>query len=166
MRSENPGIYETLRTKVNVPIAVGEQFGDRWDINELVEDHLIDFSRVTLPNTGGITEFMKIAAICETHYVGLIPHFTGPISTAAIVHTLGASSGFVLTEILGNSATKTDYLNDDYLNFKNGKLYPTERPGLGVEFNPANVELINEITKGSDYNHPGFRRADGSFTNW
>ncbi|MEQ9374331.1 MAG: mandelate racemase/muconate lactonizing enzyme family protein [Imperialibacter sp.] len=166
VRSENPGIYETLRTKVNVPIAVGEQFGDRWDINELVEDHLIDFSRVTLPNTGGITEFMKIAAICETHYVGLIPHFTGPISTAAIVHTLGASSGFVLTEILGNSATKTDYLNDDYLNFKNGKLYPTQRPGLGVEFNPKNVELINEITKGSDYNHPGFRRADGSFTNW
>jgi len=166
IRSENPGIYRTLRNKVNVPIAVGEQFGDRWDINELVEEHLIDFSRVTLPNTGGITEFMKIAAICETHYVGLIPHFTGPIATAALVHTLGASSGFVIAEILGNSETKTHYLNDDYLIFKNGKLYPSDRPGLGVEFNPKNVELINEISKGSDYNHPGFKRSDGSFTNW
>lgn len=166
IRSENQTIYETLRPKVNVPIAVGEHFGDRWDVNELIEKHLIDFSRVTLPNTGGITELMKIATICETHYVGMVPHFTGPVSTAALVHVLAASSGFVLAEILGNSETKTDYLNDDYVVFKNGKLYPNNRPGLGVEFDPANVELINEISKGSDYNHPGFRRADGSFTNW
>jgi L-alanine-DL-glutamate epimerase-like enolase superfamily enzyme len=108
----------------------------------------------------------KIAAICETHYVGMIPHFTGPISTAALVHVLGSSSGFVMAEILGNSETKTDYLNDDYLGFKNGKLFPNNRPGLGVEFNPKNVELINEITKGSDYDHPMFRRSDGSYTNW
>ncbi len=166
VRSENPGIYRTLRNKVNVPIAVGEQFGDRWDINELIENHLIDFSRVTLPNTGGITEFMKIAAICETHYVGMVPHFTGPISTAALVHVLAASSGVVMAEILGDSETKTDYLNDDYVLFKEGKLYPNPKPGLGVEFNPENVELINEISKGSDYDHPGFRRSDGSFTNW
>ena len=166
IRSENPGVYRTLRNKVNVPIAVGEQFGDRWDINEMIEEHLIDHSRVTLPNVGGITELKKIAAICETHYVGMIPHFTGPVSTAALVHVLGSSSGFVMAEILGNSETKTDYLNDDYLGFKNGKLYPNNRPGLGVEFNPKNVELINEITKGSDYDHPMFRRSDGSYTNW
>jgi galactonate dehydratase len=65
VRSENPGVYKTLRQQVKVPIAVGEQFGDRWDINELVEQHLIDYSRVTLPNCGGITEFIKIAALCE-----------------------------------------------------------------------------------------------------
>ena len=166
IRSENPGVYRTLRNKVNVPIAVGEQFGDRWDINEMIEEHMIDHSRVTLPNVGGITELKKIAAICETHYVGMIPHFTGPISTAALVHVLASSSGFVMAEILGNSETKTDYLNDDYLTFKNGKLYPNERPGLGVEFNPRNVDLVNVITERSDYDHPMFRRSDGSYTNW
>ncbi len=166
IRSENPGIYKTLRAKVNVPIAVGEHFGDRWDINEMIENHWIDHARVTLPNVGGITELKKIAAICETHFVGMIPHFTGPISTAALVHVLGSSSGFVMAEILGNSETKTDYLNDDYLIFRNGKLYPNDRPGLGVEFVPTNVELINVIDKGSDYDHPMFRRSDGSYTNW
>jgi L-alanine-DL-glutamate epimerase-like enolase superfamily enzyme len=67
IRSENPAVYRTLRPKVKVPIAVGEQFGDRWDIHELVERQLIDYSRVSIPNSGGITEFMKIAALCETH---------------------------------------------------------------------------------------------------
>ena len=45
--------------------------------------------RATLPNVGGITEMMKIAAICETHFVGIVPHFTGPISTAALVQLPG-----------------------------------------------------------------------------
>ena len=43
-----------------------------------------------LPNVGGITEYMKICAIAETHYVGMIPHFTGPIAETALVHCLTA----------------------------------------------------------------------------
>ncbi len=67
-----------LRRKVNVPLAAGEEWGNRWDFNKLVENHDIDYVRATLPNVGGITEMMKIAAICETHFVGIVPHFTGP----------------------------------------------------------------------------------------
>ena len=73
VRTENPGIYRTLRGQVKVPIATGEEYGNRWDINELVEQHLIDYARVTVPNVGGITEYCKIANLCETHFVGLIP---------------------------------------------------------------------------------------------
>lgn len=166
IRSENPGVYRALRDRINVPIAVGEHFGDRWDINELIEENLIDHSRVTLPNVGGITEMKKIAALCETHYVGMIPHFTGPISTAALVHVLASSSGFVMTELTKDGPAEISYLNDDYLSFKNGKLYPNERPGLGIEFKPEKIELVNVITKGSDYDHPVFERGDGSITNW
>ena len=32
LRSENPGALAALRGQVRVPIAVGEQFGDRWDM--------------------------------------------------------------------------------------------------------------------------------------
>ena len=63
-----------------------------------MENHDIDFVRATLPNVGGITEMMKIAAICETHFVGIVPHFTGPIATAALVNSLGTFSGPVLME--------------------------------------------------------------------
>ena len=78
-----------LRTMVRVPIAAGEEWGNRWDFNKLVENHDIDYVRATLPNVGGITEMMKIAAICETHFVGIVPHFTGPIATAALVNSPG-----------------------------------------------------------------------------
>ena len=90
---ESGSVPNAKRPMVKVPLAVGEHYGDRWDANMLIENQLFDYSRVTLPNSGGITEFMKLAAICETHYVGLIPHFTGPIAEAALVHCLAASSG-------------------------------------------------------------------------
>lgn len=164
VRSENPEVYRTLRHQVKVPIAVGEQFGDRWDINTLIEDHLIDYSRVTIPNVGGITEFQKLAAICETHYVGLVPHFTGPVSTAALVHACSTFSGPVLMEILGAAPREEPHL-PQCLDFRAGKLWPNRRPGLGVEFDPARAELTLEVTERSAP-IPLYRRPDGSITNW
>lgn len=164
VRSENPGIYRTLRGLVKVPIAAGEQFGDRWDMNELVEQHLIDYLRATVPNVGGITEFVKIASLCETHYVGLIPHFTGPIAEAALVHLCGAYSGPALMEMLGKGTQAWPHLIRGY-DFRNGKLYPNSKPGLGVEVDTKQLQLIAEINE-----HyapiPMIHRPDGSYTNW
>ena len=164
VRSENPGVYKQVRSMVKVPIAVGEQFGDRWDVNELLEQRLIDYNRMTLPNTGGITEFMKIAALSETHYVGLTPHFTGPISTAALVHCCGVFPGPVLMEMLGKGPNNEPHL-PVLMDFKNGKLYPNDRPGLGVELDTKPLTLAGEVTK---LNRPSplYRRSDGSLTNW
>ncbi|MGE5646758.1 MAG: mandelate racemase/muconate lactonizing enzyme family protein [Acidobacteriota bacterium] len=164
VRSENPAVYRTLRPQVKIPIAAGEQFGARWDVNELVEQHLIDYARVTLPNVGGITEFMKIAALCETHYVGLIPHFTGPVAEAALVHACSVFSGPVLMEILGAGPRELPHLPRHY-DFRNGKLWPNRRPGLGVEFDPKRLTMIAEITEHAAP-VPLFHRPDGSFTNW
>jgi galactonate dehydratase len=162
LRSENKAIYRDLRARTKVPIAVGEQFGDRWDINELVEERLIDYSRITLPNAGGITEFMKIATLCETHNVGLIPHGTGPISVAALTHTLGSFSGPVLMEC--SNLPKPAYLPQG-ADFHNGKLWPRDAPGLGVEFDPEGLDVLAEITERSAP-IPIYHRPDGSITNW
>jgi len=164
VRSENKDVYRELRRMVRVPLAVGEHYGDKWDSNWMVENRLYDYSRVTLPNSGGMTDFMKLAAICETHHVGLIPHFTGPIATAALVHCLSAASGPVLMEMLGRGEWKHPHL--PYIaDFRAGRLYPNERPGLGVEFDPRAAELVAEITE--QYRPtPLYNRPDGSITNW
>ncbi len=164
VRSENPGALATLRSQVRIPLAAGEQFGDRWDSNELIEQRLIDYLRVTLPNVGGITELMKIAALCETHYIGMVPHFTGPIALAALVHTLCALPTPVMMEVTGAGPQQPAHLSRG-CTFRNGKLWPEPHPGLGVVFDPSGAELIAEITEHSTP-IPLFRRPDGSFTNW
>ena len=164
IRSESVKSYETIRERTRVPIAVGEQFGYKWDINTLIEGQLIDYARVTLPNVGGISEFMKIVALAETHYIGMIPHFTGPISEAALVNCLTATSVTALMEMLGDGSRAYPYLPQAY-DFKDGKLWPNERPGLGVTVDTARLTplgVYSTYRAGMLLNH----RPDGSFTNW
>jgi L-alanine-DL-glutamate epimerase-like enolase superfamily enzyme len=153
-----------LRTHAQVPIAAGEEWGNRWDFNKLVENHDIDYVRATLPNVGGITEMLKIAAICETHFVGIIPHFTGPIATAALVNCLGTFSGPLLMEYTfqGKSVPHVPV----FVDFKSGKLYPNSRPGLGVEIDKKQLTQIGEITQPVTNRAQTYFRPDGSITNW
>jgi L-alanine-DL-glutamate epimerase-like enolase superfamily enzyme len=153
-----------LRRQVKVPIAAGEEWGNRWDFNKLVENHDLDYIRATLPNVGGITEMMKIAAICETHFVGIIPHFTGPIATAALVNCLGTFSGPVLMEynFQGRELPHVPVC----LDFKAGKLYANDRPGLGVEVDLKRLRQIAEITQPVTARAQTYFRPDGSITNW
>ncbi|MCC6342338.1 MAG: mandelate racemase/muconate lactonizing enzyme family protein [Bryobacterales bacterium] len=151
-----------LRQLTSVPLAHGEEWGQRWDFNKLVENHDVDYIRATIPNVGGITEMMKIAALCETHAVGIVPHFTGPVSTAALVNSMSTFTGPVLMEY-NYGGRPIDYL-PQFLDFRNGKLYPNERPGLGVTADMSKLTLIGEVTQ------PGRRnvyfRPDGSLTHW
>ena len=151
-----------LRQLTTCPLAAGEEWGQRWDFNRLVENHDIDYIRATLPNVGGITEMMKVAAVCETHAVGIVPHFTGPIATAALANCLAPYPGPVLFEY-NYGERPIDYL-PECLDFKQGKLYTNDRPGLGVTVEMKLLKQVGEVTapiKRQIYNRP-----DGSLTHW
>jgi L-alanine-DL-glutamate epimerase-like enolase superfamily enzyme len=107
---------------------------------------------------------MKIAAICETHFVGIVPHFTGPIATAALVNCLGTFSGPLTMEY--NFHGRTFPYLPQCLDFKEGKLYPNERPGLGVEVDMKPLQLVTEITQPVTARAQTYFRPDGSITNW
>jgi L-alanine-DL-glutamate epimerase-like enolase superfamily enzyme len=152
-----------LRTMTIVPLAAGEEWGQRWDFNKLVENHDIDYNRCTLPNVGGITEYLKIMSMCETHVVGMVPHFTGPISTAALVNCLATYSGQVLFEY-NYGDRPIDYL-PEFVDFRKGKLYPNMRPGLGVTLDTKPLKMVNEITQAVRSTRI-YRRPDKSLTHW
>ncbi|MBM3734920.1 MAG: mandelate racemase/muconate lactonizing enzyme family protein [Acidobacteria bacterium] len=151
-----------LRQMTTVPLTHGEEWGQRYDFNKLVENHDIDYIRATLPNVGGITEMMKIAAICETHAVGIVPHFTGPIATAALVNCLSTFPGPVIMEY-NYGGRPIEHL-PECLDFKNGKALRNDRPGLGVTADFKRMTMIGEVSQ------PGrkyvFIRPDGSLTHW
>lgn len=162
VRDEHAHMYiPKLRMMTTVPLCHGEEWGQRYDFYKLVESGDIDYIRATLPNVGGITEMVKIMSLCETHAVGIIPHFTGPVSTAALAGVLSTFSGPVMVE--GAHRAAPSYLPECH-DFKNGKLWPNDRPGLGVKLDLAGVKQIGEVTQ------PGlsrvYRRPDGSLTHW
>jgi galactonate dehydratase len=151
-----------LRLLTTVPLAPGEEWGIRAEFSPLVEQRDIDFARASLPNVGGITEMLKIMAICDTHKVGIVPHFTGPIATAAHMHTMMAFPGQVLMEY--NLGDRPVPYMPEFLECRNGKVWPNDRPGLGVSVDEKQLTFIEAMTEGV----PGVthRRPDGSLTHW
>jgi galactonate dehydratase len=151
-----------LRLMTSVPLAPGEEWGTRADFSPLVEQRDIDFARASLPNVGGITEMLKIMSLCDLHKVGIVPHFTGPIATVGHMQTLMAFPGQVLMEF-NQHDRPVPYL-PDFLEFRNGKVWPNERPGLGVTIDEKQLTFIEEMTQASP--GPTYLRPDGSPTHW
>jgi L-alanine-DL-glutamate epimerase-like enolase superfamily enzyme len=151
-----------LRLLTTVPLAPGEEWGTRAEFSPLVEQRDIDFARASLPNVGGLTELLKIMAVCDTHKVGIVPHFTGPIATAGHMHAMMAFPGQVLMEY--NLGERPVPYMPEFLDCKNGKVWPNDRPGLGVSVDEKLLTFIEAMTEGA----PGIthRRPDGSLTHW
>jgi galactonate dehydratase len=157
-------LFRQLRQHTSVPLAAGEQFGDIMDgIRPLVEENLIDWLRCSMPNVGGITPFKKIAALCEAHSVGVVPHFTAPLATAAVAHALFSCSGKIINEM--NRSAVPDYVVEGF-DLREGKLWPVERPGIGVSIDESKLNLVAVIDKPRDdglYRGLPYHQPDGSY---
>ena len=164
LRMENFETYRKLAAHVHVPLAAGEQYATKWEFRQQVEEELIDFARIDLCIVGGITEALKVAGWCETHYIRLAPHNPlGPVSTAACLHLDLACSNFAVQELARIPGCVLPELFPVQAPFDSGYLLPPTRPGLGIEFDESAVEKYPPIPFGAC---PRLKREDGSFTNW
>jgi len=162
IRSENPASFAHLRAHADVPLGTGEQLHTKWEYRELVERELIDYLRVDLCHTGGITEARKIAALAEVHYQELATHYTSsPVSTAAMLHLNLGIPNCAVQEHAPPDPWMEEVISTQ-VRVEDGHLLPTEVPGLGVEID----ELAAAAHVGDDGEPPHLRRADGSVQDW
>jgi galactonate dehydratase len=86
----------------------------------------------------------------------------GPISSAACLQLNLACSNFGVQEQPARTGTVLTDVVPVQPEWKDGYLLPSDRPGLGIEFN-------REAAKKRPFQlfePPHLRRQDGSFTNW
>ncbi len=168
IRDETPEAYESLRTMVDVPFAIGEEFSSKWQFLPYIERGIHQFNRLDVCNVGGLTEAMKVAGWSEAHYVDMMPHNPlGPVCTAASVHFSAAVPNFSWLECRTSPA-------ETHLGFDSSDFFPVQpkldnawyvvpdAPGLGVEVNEA---LLKQQTF-KFWQAPNLKRRDGSVTNW
>ena len=100
IRDETPEAYESLRTMVDVPFAIGEEISSKWEFLPYIERGITNFVRLDVCNIGGLTEAMKVASLAEVHYIDLMPHNPlGTVCTAATIHLAAAVPNFAWLEI-------------------------------------------------------------------
>ncbi|HJP30066.1 MAG TPA: mandelate racemase/muconate lactonizing enzyme family protein [Candidatus Latescibacteria bacterium] len=167
IRDEAPEVYESLRTMVDVPFAIGEEFASKWQFAPYLERGVTQFARIDICNVGGFTESMKVAALAEAHYIDLMPHNPlGPICTAASVHLGAAVPNFAWLEARVSpteaSASQDSDLFPQQLTLQGDRFLVPDTPGLGVEVDEEAVAA--QAFK--FWEAPHLHRRDGSYTNW
>lgn len=122
--------HRRLREATGVPIAMGEQLCNRFEFWNYVRAGATDFLQPDVWKVGGITEFLKIAALGASANIPLSPHGAIELSvhlTAALPNALHVENIFGLNLFdLGATTTR--------LPIHGGQVVPSEVPGHGVVF--------------------------------
>jgi galactonate dehydratase len=163
IRSEHMTGYRHIRQHVRVPLAAGEQWANKWEFRQAIEEELIDYARIDICIAGGLTEAKKIAAMAEAHLIQILPHNPlGPINTAAALHLDLACHNAGPQEVVFPPATMLPDVFECAFELQGIRLTVPTAPGLGVKFNrEAALEHPAEMTE-----PPHFHRDDGAYTNY
>lgn len=163
VRSENINSYRHIRQHTRVPLAAGEQWANKWEFRQVIEEELIDYARVDLCIAGGLSEGKKIAAMAETHSIKTLLHNPlGPICTAASLHLDLAIDNAGPQELLWPPQEMLPDVFECDFKLDGCSLTIPTAPGLGVRFNKEAAKAYPaQMTE-----PPHCRRGDGSFTNY
>jgi len=115
-----------------VPVAAGENEYTRYGFRDLINHRAVDILQPDALILGGITEFMKVAALAQANDLDIAPHGSQYIH----IHLVAAIPNGLILEYYRDSVDPMHgkvYM--DELVIKDGRVYAPDRPGLGLEIN-------------------------------
>ena len=156
--------FRIVRQHTTTPLALGEVFNSIWDAHILITEQLIDYIRMTIVHSGGITHLKKVASLAELYHVRPGCHGAtdlSPVSMAAALHFDIAINNFGIQEYMVHTR-ETDAVFPHAYSFKEGFLYPGDVPGFGVDYDES---LAAKFPYQRAY-LPVNRKEDGTMFNW
>ena len=131
--------FVAIRRSTSIPIASGEHFYGRWEVERYLEQGALSVVQADPEWCGGTTELLRIGTVASLHDVPVIPHGH---SLRAAIHIIASQSPmtFPLGEYLINKMRH-------YYHFESNPLVPhrahialPEGPGFNVQLDPARIE--------------------------
>jgi L-alanine-DL-glutamate epimerase-like enolase superfamily enzyme len=132
--------HAELARRLETPVATGEIAQTRWEFRELIERQAADILQPDAGVLGGVSEWMRTARTAESFGIPVAPHWHANLH----VHLAAAAPNCVAVE---HFALEKDIYNFETLvtpetrvQVRDGQLIVPGRPGLGIEFDPAQVQ--------------------------
>jgi len=139
--------YRELRSNLRVNISGGEAEFNRWGWRALLESRGLDIAQPEVCALGGISEYLRVLALCHAHFTPVVNHVWGSaIAVATNMHLLAAMpplpGGLFPWEPMLEFDTTHNLFRDDLLTNpldiqgqvanNNGTVDIPSGPGLGV----------------------------------
>jgi mannonate dehydratase len=160
---ESNGYFAMLRRQTSVPIAMGELFNNPHEWTDLITGRLIDFIRVHVSQTGGLSVARKIAALAE--WFGVRSAWHGPSDVSPPGHAANAHLDLAIHNFgIQEYVDVSDPLREIFPGtptVENGYMVVNEAPGLGVDLNESLAAKAGAWGTGQGIWQP-LRRRDGT----
>jgi len=139
--------YRELRSSLKVNISGGEAEFNRWGWRNLLESRGLDIAQPEVCALGGISEYLRVLALCHAHFTPVVNHVWGSaIAVATNLHLLAAMPPlpgglFPWEPMLEYDTTHNRFIDDlltesleikNQVKANNGTVSLPIGPGLGV----------------------------------
>ena len=139
--------YRELRAALKVNISGGEAEFNRWGWRKLLESRGLDIAQPEVCALGGISEYLRVLALCHSHFTPVVNHVWGSaIAVAVNLHLLAAMPPlpgglFPWEPMLEFDTTHNRFIDDlltvsldikKQVKINNGTVSLPNGPGLGV----------------------------------
>jgi L-alanine-DL-glutamate epimerase-like enolase superfamily enzyme len=131
--------HRKLAESTTIPIATGENEYTRYGFRDLINTGGVAVLNADAKILGGVTEWLKVAALAQAHDLDVAPHGSQDIH----VHLVAAMSNGLILEFGSermNPLVSTMYHHTVTLN-KDGTVSPPDVPGIGVD---PNYEVLSQ----------------------
>jgi L-talarate/galactarate dehydratase len=117
---------------LQTPVCGGEYLWGIAPFRQMVEARSVDIVMIDLVRVGGITQWLKVAGMAEAFNLPVVSHLIPEVH----VHLIGAIPNGLTVEYMPWLMP----LFEEVPLQQNGELAMPTKPGLGLEFNKANIE--------------------------
>jgi D-arabinonate dehydratase len=126
------GSLAKLAKETSIPIAVGENHYGKWEFKEMIEQGAVEVVQCDIGKCGGVTEFLKIAAIADAYGLPVCPHNSDFIDVPCIA----AIPNGLFQEYVKVNIEPVYQIVRDPIRPVNGMFAPSNKPGFGIELIP------------------------------
>ena len=147
--ADDVGAHARLAAHSRVPVAVGESMYSLAQFKDYLAQGAASVIQADVARIGGITPWLKAAALAEAFSVPVCPHFLMELHVSLVCAVPNAPTLEYIPQL--------DAITTSRLDIREGRAHPPEAAGLGIEWDwPAIRGRIVEgthhrITKGGSH---------------
>jgi len=138
---ENLELLAEVKRSTRLPLSAGERLYTLADFYRLIALRAADIVQMDVAHCGGILVSKKIAALAAVQDLRIAPHCSiGPVALAAALHVDASTPNFMIQEAFGEfDVPWREQLVTGWHPLQNGEFVLSDRPGLGLELNEAEI---------------------------
>jgi D-arabinonate dehydratase len=131
--------HAKLSASSPIPIALGEIEYTRYGFRDIIEHDAAAILNPDAQFVGGVTEFMKVAALAQAHDIPIAPHGSPELH----VHLAAAIPNALMVEV---ARVDGDSIWDSFFTRRaelvDGHVSPSSAPGFGIELDEERLAAI------------------------